>query len=338
LGTQSGLPLPRPGAQLRGGLDAVRLNEQCEACHSEEAREWRGSMHQRAYQDPIFQAALELEPLPFCRGCHAPEAPAENTDSEVSLRTQQQRELGVGCVTCHVQVGHIVGPRSLDGRYHSTLGDARLTTEAACAGCHEFDFPKPQRALMQSTRSEHEESPLAQESCQDCHMPAVNGGSSEQPKQRKSHRFEVDDRLLESALSVSAERSSDRAVNVTLTVTGAGHAVPTGDLFRRLEVRAHSSAGAVASAVGLERRFEMVPSETGSERRQTADERLAADGTPRTVWLPFGADVHKDTIHIEVVYQRMSEGLATRLGVTHAANEQLIAEVLLPPIRTLETP
>ncbi len=338
LSRHKALPLPHPGAQLRAGLDVVRLNEQCESCHNEEAREWRGSKHQQAYQDPIFQAALELEPLPFCRGCHAPEAPAEVGDSEVPFRTQQQRDLGVGCVTCHVQVGQIVGPRSLLSQSHPTLGDARLSTAAACAGCHEFEFPKRQRVPMQSTLSEHAASPLADVSCQNCHMPVVEDGASDQPKQHRSHRFEVDDQLLRSALSVSAERAPNRAVSVTLTVTGAGHAVPTGDLFRRLEVRARSSGGALASPVGLERRFELVPSETGSERRQTGDERLVADGSPQTVWLPFGADVANDTLHVEVVYQRMSEGLAARLGVASDTNQQVIAEVLLPPLCAIKEP
>jgi len=191
---------------------------------------------------------------------------------------------------------------------------------------------------MQSTLSEHAASPLAKVSCQSCHMPAVEGGSSEQPKRHRSHRFEVDDQLLRSALSVSAQRASNRAVSVTLTVTGAGHAVPTGDLFRRLEVRARSSGGARASAVGLERRFELVASETGSERRQTGDERLVADGIPQTVWLPFGANVENDTLHVEVVYQRMSDGLAARLGVTNEANQQVIAEVLMPPVSAIKEP
>ena len=52
-----------------------RLNESCEGCRDDVAREWRQSNHRNAYNDPTFQRALSLEPLPFCRGCHAPAAP-----------------------------------------------------------------------------------------------------------------------------------------------------------------------------------------------------------------------------------------------------------------------
>ena len=35
-------------------------------------------------------------PCPFCRGCHAPESNAVDEESKTV------RELGIGCVTCHV--------------------------------------------------------------------------------------------------------------------------------------------------------------------------------------------------------------------------------------------
>ena len=48
----------------------------------------------REMGEHVVAAALQREPIPFCRGCHAPEANA--TMPTVAT------ELGVACVTCHV--------------------------------------------------------------------------------------------------------------------------------------------------------------------------------------------------------------------------------------------
>ncbi|WP_437338876.1 multiheme c-type cytochrome [Sorangium sp. So ce394] len=50
-----------PGPEPPRNLDPVAVNRDCERCHAEIAREWRGSKHQRAYVDAPFQAALAKE-------------------------------------------------------------------------------------------------------------------------------------------------------------------------------------------------------------------------------------------------------------------------------------
>ena len=70
-----GEPGSMPGpARGRGRPGAAAVNALCEGCHEEVAREWRGSLHRRAYVDRSFAESLAREPDPFCRGCHAPEA------------------------------------------------------------------------------------------------------------------------------------------------------------------------------------------------------------------------------------------------------------------------
>lgn len=317
-------PLPRPAPQGRGPVDAVALNRSCEGCHAEIAAEWRGSLHQRSWDDAVFQAALALEPIAFCRGCHAPEA-------DPALETASPRHhLGVSCVTCHVQNGHVLGARRLADRTapHELLVDARLAGVDACAGCHQFEFPKPQQAPMQGTLSEHRASPFAGKSCQACHMPSV---SSKDGTSHKSHRFRVagDSALLRAAVSATAWRAGDRAINVSLSATNVGHAVPTGDMFRRLEVRAHAG-GAVAKPVVLERRFLVTRGPDGVERRQTGDDRLPASGEAKTVWLPFGESIGQRTIEWQVVYQRMDPVLAASFGLDPGADEIVIAQGELP--------
>src|SRR6187402_3543695 len=53
--------------------------ETCRSCHSEHYREWAGSMHAYASQDPVFlamnrrgQAETQGALGSFCVGCHAP--------------------------------------------------------------------------------------------------------------------------------------------------------------------------------------------------------------------------------------------------------------------------
>src|SRR5262245_3846410 len=77
-GGPPGLPGPAPRERAEG-YDAGVENARCEGCHADVAAEWRGSMHQRAWTDPVFLAAYALEPLSFCRGCHAPEADPERS-------------------------------------------------------------------------------------------------------------------------------------------------------------------------------------------------------------------------------------------------------------------
>src|SRR5580693_2517646 len=66
------MPGPARGALRVEGR--AEENARCEGCHEDIAREWRASMHAQADTDPIYRRALAIEPLPFCRGCHAPEA------------------------------------------------------------------------------------------------------------------------------------------------------------------------------------------------------------------------------------------------------------------------
>lgn len=321
-------PLPGPAPQARpAGHDAAAENRACEACHADIAAEWRGSLHHRAWDDPVFQTAYALEQIAFCRGCHAPEADPSTVPPEAA------RRLGVGCVTCHVPAGDIAGARALaaaPGR-HAVRGDARLATAAACAGCHQFDFPEPQRAPMQGTAGEHRASPHASESCQQCHMPLVQGAGG---KQHRSHDFRVlgDTAMLRSAVKASARRDGERAVTVTLAAARAGHAVPTGDMFRRLEVRARvaGEGGPAATSAVLGRRFVMMPGPSGARRLEVGDDRLPATGEAREVRLPFPEAIAGRAVRWEVAYQRMDAGMAALWGVDPAADEVILAEGALP--------
>ena len=321
-------PLPGPAPQARSaGYDVAAENHFCASCHTEIAAEWQGSMHHSSWDDGVFQTAYAVEPIAFCRNCHVPEADPNEMPAE------DARRLGIGCVTCHVESGEVVGShaRGATKEHHAVRGDARLATSSACERCHQFEFPEPQRAPMQSTADEHQVSKHATESCQHCHMLPVVG---EAGVRHRSHDFRVigNPALLRSALLASGSRIDERAVNVALAAARVGHAFPTGDMFRRLEVRAQivGEGGAEARPVVLSRRFEMAMGNHGPERKQIGDDRLAATAETRDVRLQFSEALAGRAVNWQVVYQRMDAGMATAFGLDPVADEVVVADGLIP--------
>lgn len=328
-------PAPRPRAAEVSGLGRSGGDASCAACHPAEAAEWRSSLHKRAWADPVFKKAYAVEPMAFCRGCHAPEAdPASEPD-------QAARDVGVSCRTCHVEGGHVVGPRPSAGAMHDLTADARMATAAACASCHQFDFPieaheeAPQP--MQDTVAEHARSAARETPCQSCHMPEVDGPDG----RHRSHAFAVltDPKLIRSAAKVTAERLDGARVRVTLAPANAGHSFPTGDLFRRLEVRAETVGRrhAAAEPVVLARRFaDRAREENGrltSQRVEVGDDRVPPPGgRPVQVVLELPRPAPGAAVKWQVVYQRMSTPMASALGVSQVLDEIVVAEGELAPL------
>ncbi len=248
----------------------------CASCHRKQSVEWSASLHRSAFTDADFQASYQVEPLRFCFDCHAPGATGPGDRANAAA--------GVGCTSCHeVGAGH--------GSDHVT---ARTTD---CSSCHEFSFPgRP--ALMQSTVTEHRRSPFAGTSCASCHLPRAADG-------HRDHRFDVsrNEQLLQSALDVRSRRTAE-GIEVHLTTRGVGHALPTGDLFRRLvvAVRGESVDGTPLGEeeVVLARRFDRrsgVPVEI-EDTRIFGERRFRVDGD----WLAAAARVE-----VEVRYERVAQ-------------------------------
>ncbi len=329
------VPLPGPGPRPRvepiAGLDDA-TDAGCERCHAEIAAEQAGSLHRSAWTNDYFARAYALEPAPFCRKCHAPGAdPAR----EPSLA---EKHAGVGCTSCHVAGDAVVGARGAAAREggHAVLGDPRLATAAACGGCHQFSFPGPPGAAtgpMQDTLGEHARSIGAATPCQQCHMPEVQGAGG---ATHRSHAFQVqgDRAMLGRAVTVTRASLDRGLVRVTLAPGAIGHAFPTGDLFRRVEVRAYpvDSAGrrlAAGSVAVLERTFSATPvGHDALVQVERSDTRLAAatssDPASREITLVVPATTRR--AHYAIVWQRLSPTLAARLGLTMHDQETLVIE------------
>jgi hypothetical protein len=313
------LTAPSSAALAFNGPDVTRQNAECERCHTEIAAEWRASAHREAWSDPVFLAAYAIEPLAFCRACHAPEADLARLDDPA-------RHLGVGCISCH----------SVDDQEsHRLASSSASTTHPAttkqCDGCHQFDFPEPQDALMQSTVNEHAASPQRDKPCASCHMTKVEGAA----RPHRNHTFGIRDEgdMIASALQITVARKGARAIVIALKTTDkVGHAVPTGDMFRRLEVRARVSGAEPreeGATVVLARQFRMKRDEHENRRIQTGDLRVPANGEARVAEIAFGSEITAKPIEWEVVYRRMGPEQAGLFGVELDRDEIVVARGVL---------
>ncbi len=263
---QHAAPLIRPGGgpietgRIPAGLRSIDAAS-CGECHAEHLREWQTSAHRASFTSPVFLAEFRHRRLPSCVRCHAP---------------RTERAAGIDCAACHVRDGAVLNPTVSGRAPHASRAAPELSDERACAPCHEFDFDGQPGDRLQRTVSEWAESPHAGTSCQGCHLPLRDG--------RHAHHFPggLDATLVRNAITVRSGRAQAEdgvtRVHLTLAVNRAGHAVPTGDIFRRLEVRVWPEGQPQrAESVMLARRFRV------SRRRwqEIADRRVPATGERR---------------------------------------------------------
>ncbi|WP_420829398.1 multiheme c-type cytochrome [Nannocystis pusilla] len=318
-------PAPHPaGARL--GLD----NDACETCHQAEAAQWRGSQHQTAYTEREFQRALAHEPAPFCRGCHAPEADPRREASG------QAAEIGVGCVSCHVVGDAVLAAPGPDvAAPHPLRRDPRFATAAACANCHQFGFPDDRRRArpeaMQRTLAEHAASPQAATPCNDCHMRDRAGA--------RSHAFigSRDDLYLREALTVEATRPAPDRIEVRVAARPevVGHAVPTGDLFRRLAVAVRPEDGAGArpwTTAYLARHYALESSGGPPIRVERSDDRPHPGEPPRVLRFQLDPADRVHPVAWEVRFERVESLFQEREDRAVVVGALTVAAGELPPL------
>ena len=325
--------MPGPAPRGRDADTASALNATCTRCHADIAAEWRASFHAHSQHDAAYQRAFALEPLPFCQGCHAPETNAFEPVPEPAA------DLGVGCVTCHVTNDHVLAaPRSTHGTTapHAVTRSAEFAGAAACATCHEFAFPdaalRSAPELMQATVTEHGQSGTRAVACATCHMPSVGDG----PARHRSHAFPGghDEHFVKSGLQVRAERSADGRVRLVLTTSGVGHAFPTGDLFRRLEVSAEAVGGDF-QVVSSTRRY-LTRHWTEERKLSTVVRHVSRDDraseAPLAVDLELAGPVAPLSVTWRVAYQRVEHPRSESERDSVLDGEIEIASGTLPPL------
>lgn len=203
----------------------------CGACHEDEYTSWRGSRHAASASNPIFQQDFTHTPRQWCLKCHAPGA----TVSKIRFG-DSDKDSGVGCLTCHLnelnQVMSARPPSAAGLRAHPMVLSPKLGSAEFCGRCHQFNFPRPGRiepgnTPMQNTVEEWRTSDFGKNErpCQVCHM---RGGDHRMPG---AHDIE----WLRKTVRIVVTRDGEN-ISVRAESTGAGHAIPTGDVTRLILV------------------------------------------------------------------------------------------------------
>lgn len=163
--------------------------ESCKLCHDAIYDEWKGSMHAKAWVDPIYQRFLttrERQGLDTaaCKPCHIPQPILLTGVGERPVAREDAHDEGVTCISCHKGKKGYHGPfeakRDTDRLkfVHGSIEDARFRTHEICASCHgQKDVP------YHDQTTSYLATPLRENgvTCQNCHMPYV-----ERPAAKKS--------------------------------------------------------------------------------------------------------------------------------------------------------
>lgn len=213
-------------------LQVLRAEENCGGCHTREQHAWATSRHAQAFNNPTFRIAFQAGPRAWCLTCHAPRS---------AQLGQKALAEGVSCAACHLRGETVLSahaPSEAALSVHPMVEEPRLRTAAFCGQCHQFDAPVSAEleqhdrfvssgTPLQDTLSEWRASSFSRSTpCQGCHM---RGGSHAFPG---GH----DVALVRGALEVEVRADGPTRVLATVRSRGVGHAVPTGDPYRRLRL------------------------------------------------------------------------------------------------------
>jgi hypothetical protein len=240
------------------GLESLRASE-CGECHSAIYREWRESMHAKAWTDPYYRIDFVFDgSQQICLNCHIPLrdqqenlvlgfrdrerfkpilAPNPRFDPELQLE-------GVTCAVCHVRDNVIIGPYGDTEAPHPSRYDPAMTSGmAVCRKCHVVSGKRWDtfyRVPPCGTVAEIREGGVETEiNCTGCHMPDVVRPVADgaEPRTGRVHlwRGGHDRDTVRRALRVDLDVSESR-VTIVLTNVGADHYLPTGTPDRHLSV------------------------------------------------------------------------------------------------------
>lgn len=215
--------------------DYARLANSCVKCHADVTSEHQGSGHAKSWSDPIFQAALKESPdkADSCARCHAPREIIDAGVGKLPTARSTARELGVTCITCHMQKNEYFGPFTSKG-HGGVEASAWYRESTMCAACH----GQPE------ARKEHEQftsflaGGIAKDgtTCQSCHMPEVTRELVTDPKIRPEFKIGAVKARKHTFGGIRHGAIVEKAADVTLVVADGkvvarikpktGHALP----------------------------------------------------------------------------------------------------------------
>jgi len=311
-----------PAAMAAALAGEPATSDTCGRCHRDIYRMWRDSIHAEAAEDPFFfetyRATLDrgqIKQAKICLSCHAPFAAASG---DMALSKSLNRE-GVNCEFCHSLTAVEItdrGPKhrldvgsvkrgtiaEADSPAHGVAYSELHKSAKVCAPCHEYVSENGVAIL--TTYSEWTASGAAKagKTCQTCHM-AQTTAEVVDPKVARQSAARVNlhempgghsiHQLLDALdVKVRSTRAADAIdVEVAITNTGAGHAVPTGMPGRRilLVVQVDAGAGTTEERRSYGKSFRSasggklthVSDYFGADVELASDSRIAADEVRR---------------------------------------------------------
>lgn len=248
----------------------------CAGCHRKVYEDWKGTLHARAWVDPVYRLSAGDPPKMECRGCHSMEPILEREIStDVTYRPVYRpynHEDGVGCQACHgLSGGSVAAARDLPGAPCGPRRDDRLRSPEFCGACH-----NPSHLAYDEWKRSS-----SGKSCVDCH--AMRDG-------KFSHRMRgVDDPdFVRGGLGWSCEIVGAE-LRISLT-NKSGHRLPAEVPSRMLRV-----------LVRLDEREEQVVFRRPNKQIVgEKDNRLLPDET-RILTRPLGGATR---VRVEILYQQ----------------------------------
>ena len=293
----------------------------CARCHPDHHREWSGSMHAYAGEDPVFLAMNRRGQREtngalgtFCVQCHAPVAVREGMTSDgLNLDQLPAWSRGVTCYACHtvdavegthnnplrladdgVMRGGISDPKANEAHRsaRSPLHDRDdISSSAMCGSCH--DVVTPHGAAIERSFMEWQASVFSKvpggTTCSQCHMPQstelrpVTNLEGSPLRRMHSHGFAAVDLALTPFPEHEAQRSAvQKALDESLQ--SAVCVLPLGRSSRIQVVLDNSGAGhGFPSGAASDRRFwvEVVAKKDGVQLYESGQAASGEDVTSR---------------------------------------------------------
>ena len=253
-------PLPLHGEQLVSGLGMVYASS-CGGCHAKSLEEWNDSAHHIGFQDKeLIESIRSYGNGTVCTQCHLPLAQQHEkitvsvVEEDVARPVMEENPAwnptltldSVGCASCHVRQGVVVGRKTSDSP-HAVRNSQELVTSEACKSCHQYTLPEEETPLY-NTFLEWKNSAYytAGIQCQDCHMrdssPTIGEG-------HRNHTMSLPIKqgitITYSISSFEIQRNKKTPFSFTLHNTGVGHSWPSSSPFieKKLIIRVYDSKG-----------------------------------------------------------------------------------------------
>lgn len=197
----------------------------CVECHTDQAQQWRQSLHAESLRDPLYLAMRARARdeagqavAGSCMTCHA-------------VGDFTGRTAGVDCQACHLSHSDkgpdamvvrtdlpVVGTKDLSDP-HPVKADPHLADGTRCLVCH-AELRNAKGVPLCTTGPEAAERPQGV-GCMSCHRAHGFAGTTQA--------------MLAQAAKLAVERTGERLL-VTVSNVGAGHGLPTGSALRQIRL------------------------------------------------------------------------------------------------------